>query len=171
MSKKEDDKIRELQSQWLFLVLGGMIAVFLGLSTNALYDILREQYTAWGIFLSFGFLASVLIDIFSYMFDRLKWIRENPNESLNGFLWKYVKYRVSRIFWLKNDAAQRGYIGLLMLLAGTGLALYLYMEYSPLGKGGNDATLSDGVEAKGAAMQVQGMADDRNAVYEREMNQ
>ncbi len=65
---------------------------------------------------------------------------------------------------------QRGYIGLLMLLLGTGLALYLYLQYSPLGHGANDSTVSQGIEAKNAAMQVQGMADERNQTYKDAMN-
>ena len=65
---------------------------------------------------------------------------------------------------------QRGYIGLLLLLLGTGLALYLFFQYSPIGQGANDGSMSQGIEAKQAAQQVQGMTDERNQMYKDAMN-
>lgn len=61
---------------------------------------------------------------------------------------------------------QGGYIGLLMLLIGTGLALYLYMEYSPLGHGATDQGVMQALDAKKTAESVQGMADKHNAELE-----
>jgi hypothetical protein len=101
MNKRQKEEIRGLQGQWVFVVLAGMLALFIGLATSALYEILRERFSAWHILILYGGLALLLIDAFSYMFENLPAIRENPNESLNSFLWKYAKYRAkSLISWV-----------------------------------------------------------------------
>jgi hypothetical protein len=101
MNKKEREEIRGLQGQWIFVVLAGMLALFIGLATTALYEILRERFSAWYVLILFGGLAMFLIDVFSHMFENLAKLRENQNETLNGFLWRYIKYRAwSLVSWI-----------------------------------------------------------------------
>lgn len=61
---------------------------------------------------------------------------------------------------------QRGYIGLILLLLGTGLALYLFMQYSPLGHGATDQGVMEALDTKARAQALKGMADKKNAEYE-----
>ncbi len=64
-----------------------------------------------------------------------------------------------------------GYIGLIVLLLGTGLALYLFMQYSPLGRGATDQGLMQALDAKKRAEAMKGNADHRNGEYEEMMGQ
>ncbi len=66
----------------------------------------------------------------------------------------------------------KGYVGmLLLLLIGIGIALYFYMQESPLGKGATDQGVMNALDAKKRAEQVKGMADHREGEYEEIMGQ
>jgi hypothetical protein len=65
---------------------------------------------------------------------------------------------------------ERGYIALIALTIGLIVALYLMIEYSPMGKGANDATLSRDIEAKVQAQAIQELANQRDEEYRRQMN-
>lgn len=58
-----------------------------------------------------------------------------------------------------------------MLLLGTGLALYLYMQRSALGHGATDQGVMKALDDKARAEAVKGMADQRNGEYEELINQ
>ena len=65
----------------------------------------------------------------------------------------------------------RGYIGLLIvLIIGIGIALYFFMQTSPLGHGATDQGVMNALDAKKSAEAVKGMADHRNGEIE-EMSQ
>ncbi len=64
---------------------------------------------------------------------------------------------------------QRGYIGLLILLLGTGLALYLFMQHSPIGHGATDQGVMQALDAKARAEALKGNANHVNGEYEELM--
>lgn len=68
---------------------------------------------------------------------------------------------------------QRGYIGLILLLLGTGLALYLYMQYSPLGRGATDQGVMKALDQRAldAARAVASTTNKRNDDYEQMLGQ
>lgn len=68
---------------------------------------------------------------------------------------------------------QRGYIGLVLLLLGTGLALYLYMQYSPLGRGATDQGVMKALDQRAldAARAVASTTNKRNDDYEQMLGQ
>ena len=66
---------------------------------------------------------------------------------------------------------QRGYIGLLIvLMIGVAMALYFFMQNSPLGHGATDQGVMKALDAKKTAETVQGMADHRNGEIEEAQN-
>ena len=95
MNKKEREDIHTLQGQWLFVVLGALLAVFFGVAINALYDILRNDvhWSPWGILLLFGFFGVAFLDVFSFLFENLESLRAHPSESVFVLLRMYVKKR------------------------------------------------------------------------------
>ncbi len=65
---------------------------------------------------------------------------------------------------------QRGYIGLVMLVLGAGLGLWLLMYASPL-RNAPGAQKSVGETGISGAYEIQGMADHRNGEIEAAMQQ
>jgi hypothetical protein len=61
--------------------------------------------------------------------------------------------------------------GLLLLLIGTGLALYLFMMYSPLGHGATDQGVMNALDVKARAEAIKGNANHRNGEYEELMGE
>jgi|GEM_PF-4707915 len=90
---EEDEKIKELQGQWLFVVLGTLLALFAGLTVSALYELLKTTSSALYIFTLFGILTVLLLDAFSYIFEHLKELRKDPVESASHLAYKYLNYR------------------------------------------------------------------------------
>ncbi len=64
---------------------------------------------------------------------------------------------------------QRGYVGLIVLLIGTGLALYLFMQYSPLGHGASDAGLMKNLDDAKTKAALIAASSSRDQVTEEDL--
>jgi hypothetical protein len=94
MDKKEEERLRGLQIQWMFVVLAALLALFLGVAVNALYDILQTFYSPWFIFIFFGSLGLLIADAFTYFLKTPQEIY-HPSRSVFLFLWRYCKARIT----------------------------------------------------------------------------
>lgn len=96
--KDTEKETRDIQLQWYFVAIASFLAIFLGMIVSALYDLIEPIYSPWGVFLFFGILSLLFIDIFTYFFENLDEIRKNPNETFFKFLRRYTNMRLGKVF-------------------------------------------------------------------------
>lgn len=94
MSKREMEKRRTIQISWIFLVLGGLIGIFLGLTVNSMYDILREYLLPLHIFIIFAAAAAFLIDYATFQFfDNYDKFMQDADGSQGKIIKQYINFR------------------------------------------------------------------------------
>lgn len=146
--RKEDEKVRSLQVQWVFIVLGLFFAFSGGLAVNALYELLRTTSSVLFVFTAFGLLTLFTLDVLSFFFERLSEIRNDPNETLWHLLSRYFKYRLGTIKSLSLKKTERRYATVVLKIIASTLGIVgllmgaLHVLVAVFGLGGMDPSFS-----------------------------
>lgn len=91
--KKEEERISNIQMQWVFVIAGAFLAVTGGLMVNSLYDLMLKTTPAWKIFAFSAPLFFWFLDMGTYLFENVEEIRDDPDGSARHLAAKYCKYR------------------------------------------------------------------------------
>ncbi len=91
MKDKEQKEIKGLHVQWVFIVIGSLFAVFLGVAVNALYDLLKIINSPFMILIIFGCGSLFFFGFFNFLFENLSELKSIPNLKVRTILWMFLK--------------------------------------------------------------------------------
>lgn len=104
MKKSRKEHIREIQIQWVFILLGALLAFLGGITVNALYELLRRHSSALFICIFFGVLFLFFLHIFTFLFENFEKLQDDPDESGRHLVSLYLKHNYQKIKSLLKKA-------------------------------------------------------------------
>ena len=94
----KEKEIKKLQDDWVLVVAGSLLAFFISVAANALYNLSISNFS-WRIFcvmVIFMGLSLFLANFFWFLLDRIKEIREEHNKGFLYFLREFIRWKLEK---------------------------------------------------------------------------